>query len=153
MKFKYLKLKTLIFLVSQVLSFRLKKQNSKNFADKTFKNMTLRSASRFSKSCKKFRSYKNIGFFFYKLSPSQFLCLLGNTVCNFKIHSFSFCFLLNVINASSGPHAVLPLSSFSKIRNIHRAFLMMMMMMMMMMIINCFCGMVDQQNGFSLISN
>ena len=114
--------------------------------DKTFKIMTLRSASRFSKSCKKFRSYKNIGVFFYKLSPGQFLCLLGNTVCNFKIHSF--CFLLNVINASSGPRAVLPLSSFSKIRNIHGAFLMMMMMMM-----NCFCGMVDQRNGFILISN
>ena len=119
--------------------------------DKTFKIMTLRSASRFSKSCKKFRSYKNIGVFLYKLSPGQLLCLLGNTVCNFKIHSFSFCFLLNVINASIGPCAVLPLSSFSKIRNIHGAFLMMMMMMMMMM--NCFCGMVDQRNGFSLISN
>ena len=29
----------------------------------------------------------------------------------------------------------------------------MMMMMMMMMMMNCFCGMVDQLNAFSLISS
>ena len=31
--------------------------------------------------------------------------------------------------------------------------MMMMMMMMMMMIMNCFCGMVDQQKAFILISS
>ena len=31
--------------------------------------------------------------------------------------------------------------------------IMMVMMMMMMMVMNCFCGMVDRRNGFSLISS